>query len=154
MDTVKLGIIGFGAQGGAYADFIEQGRVNNIKIGAICDNDPDKKQIVNDKNPNIAFYDNYKDMLESGDVDGIVTTVPHYLHPERGIEALKRNIHALVEKPSGVYTRQVKELNDFAATRPDVTFAIMVNQRTNALYEKVKEIVDNGKIDNVGRPLW
>jgi len=154
MDTVKLGIIGFGAQGGAYADFIEQGRVNNIKIGAICDNDPDKKQIVNDKYPNIPFYDNYKDMLESGDVDAIVTTVPHYLHPEMGIEALKRNIHALVEKPAGVYTKQVKELNDFAATKPDVTFAIMFNQRTNALYQKVKEIVDNGEIGNVRRTNW
>src|SRR5699024_1533645 len=154
MDTVKLGIIGFGAQGGAYADFIEQGRVNNIKIGAICDNDPDKKQIVNDKYPNIPFYDNYKDMLESGDVDAIVTTVPHYLHPEMGIEALKRNIHALAEKPAGVYTKKVKELNDFAATKPDVTFAIMFNQSTNALYQKVKEIVDNGEIGNVRRTNW
>src|SRR5699024_10241411 len=99
-------------------------------------------------------YDNYKDMLESGDVDAIVTTVPHYLHPEMGIEALKRNIHALVEKPAGVYTKQVKELNDFAATKPDVTFAIMFNQRTNALYQKVKEIVDNGEIGNVRRTNW
>ena len=38
-----------------------------------------------------------------------------------GIEALKRDIHALVEKPAGVYTKQVKELNEFAASKPELT---------------------------------
>ena len=36
-----------------------------------------------------------------------MTCVPHYLHPEMGIDALRHGIHALVEKPAGVYTKQV-----------------------------------------------
>ena len=40
-------------------------------------------------------------------MDAVVTCVPHYLHPEIGIAALARDIHALVEKPAGVYTKQV-----------------------------------------------
>ena len=79
-------------------------------IGAICDIDPEKKAMCAEKYPDIPFYDNYIDMLESGNVDAVVTTVPHYLHAEMGIEALKRDIHALLEKPAGVYTKQVKEL--------------------------------------------
>ena len=71
-----------------------------------------------------------------------------------GIEALKRDIHALVEKPAGVYTKQVKELNEFAATKPELTFAIIFNQRTNPLYQKVKEIIDNGEIGNIRRTNW
>lgn len=113
MADVRLGIIGLGAEGGMYANFISEGKVKNMVIGAICDNDPAKKQVAEEKYPGVPFYDNYIDMLESGNVDAVVTTVPHYLHPEMGIESLKRNIHALVEKPAGVYTKQVKELNDF-----------------------------------------
>lgn len=154
MADVRLGIIGLGAQGGAYAGFIAEGKVKNMVIGAICDIDSAKKQEAQEKFPDVPFFDNYIDMLESGDVDAIVTTVPHYLHPEMGIEALKRNIHALVEKPAGVYTKQVKELNEFAATKPDVKFAIMFNQRTNPLYQKVKEIIDNGEIGNIRRTNW
>lgn len=154
MSKVRLGIIGLGTQGGAYAGFIAEGRVKNMEIGAICDTDPAKKQEAAEKYPNVPFYDNYIDMLESGDVDAVVTTVPHYLHPEMGIESLKRDIHALVEKPAGVYTKQVKELNDFAATKPELTFAIMFNQRTNELYQKVKQIVDNGEIGNIRRTNW
>ncbi|WP_187695468.1 Gfo/Idh/MocA family protein [Oceanobacillus piezotolerans] len=154
MKKVRLGIIGLGAQGGAYAGFITEGRVKNMEIGAICDIDPEKKKVAEEKYPNVPFYENYIEMLESGDVDAIVTTVPHYLHPEMGIEALKRDVHVLGEKPAGVYTKQVKELNDFAATKPELTFAIMFNQRTNELYQKVKEIIDNGEIGNIRRTNW
>ncbi|MCH6265947.1 Gfo/Idh/MocA family protein [Neobacillus citreus] len=154
MEQVKLGIIGLGAEGGMYAKFISEGKVKNMVIGAICDNDPAKKQVAQENYPDVPFYDNYIDMLESGDVNAVVTTVPHYLHPEMGIEALKRNIHALVEKPAGVYTKQVKELNDFAATKPDVKFAIFFNQRTNPLYKKVKELIDNGEIGSIRRTNW
>jgi len=154
MADVRLGIIGLGAEGGMYANFISEGKVKNMVIGAICDNDPAKKQVAEEKYPGVPFYDNYIDMLESGDVDAVVTTVPHYLHPEMGIEALKRDIHALVEKPAGVYTKQVKELNDFAASKPELKFAIFFNQRTNPLYKKVKEIIDNGEIGGIRSTNW
>ncbi|SFM22781.1 Predicted dehydrogenase [Paenibacillus sp. 1_12] len=152
--NVKMGIIGLGAEGGLYAGFLADGKVKNMVIGAICDTDPAKKEWCAEKYPNIPFYDNYIDMLESGNVDAIVTCVPHYLHPEMGIEALKRDIHALVEKPAGVYTKQVQELNDFAATKPELTFAIFFNQRTNPLYQKLKELIDNDEIGEIRRTNW
>lgn len=43
MKKVRLGIIGLGAQGGAYAGFIAEGKVPNMEIGAICDIDSAKK---------------------------------------------------------------------------------------------------------------
>lgn len=154
MDKVRLGIIGFGNQGSLYAQFITEGKVKDTVVGAICDIDPEKKKLAQEKYPSIPFYDNYLDMLDSGDVDAIVTTVPHYLHPEMAIESLKRGIHAMVEKPAGVYTKQVREMNEFAATKPDVTFAIMFNQRTNPLYIKVRELVQSGELGELRRVNW
>lgn len=154
MEKVRLGIIGLGAQGSTYAGFIADGKVENLTIGAICDINPTKKAVAAEKYSGVPFYQNYIDMLESGNVDAIVTTVPHYLHPEMGIEALKRDVHALVEKPAGVYTKQVKELNDFAATKPELTFAIFFNQRTNPLYQKLKELIDNDEIGAIRRTNW
>jgi predicted dehydrogenase len=151
---VRLGIIGLGQQGGTYAKFITDGMVPNMVIGAICDTDPGKKELAASRYPDAPFYDDYIAMLESGDVDAIVTCVPHYLHPEMGIESLKRNIHALVEKPAGVYTKQVKRLNEFAASKPGLSFGIMFNQRNNPLYKKLKEIVDNGEIGAIRRTNW
>ena len=154
MKKLRLGIIGLGAQGGAYAGFITEGKVPNMEIGAICDIDPEKKALAAQKYPDAPFYDDYIAMMESGNVDAIITCVPHYLHPEMGINALKRDIHALLEKPAGVYTKQVKELNDFAATKPELTFGIMFNQRANELYQKVKSVIDNGDIGGIRRTNW
>lgn len=154
MGTVKLGIIGLGAQGGLYAGMIAEGKVNNMEIGAICDVDPAKKALAQEKYPDVPFYSDYIEMLESGNVSAIVTCVPHFLHPEMGIEALKRDVHALLEKPAGVYTKQVKELNEFAATKPELTFGIVFNQRTNELYQKIKNIIDSGEIGAIRRTNW
>jgi len=154
MKKVRLGIIGLGQQGNTYAGFIKEGRVKGVEIGAICDIDPEKKVLASKEYPDAPFYDHYIDMLDSGDVDAIITAVPHYLHPEMGIEALKRDIHALLEKPAGVYTKQVRELNEFAASKPELTFGIMFNQRANELYQKVKEIIDNDEIGAIRRTNW
>jgi predicted dehydrogenase len=153
-NKVRLGIVGLGAQGSMYARFIKTGMVPNMEIGAICDHDKAKAEMAQSEFPNVKFYSDYETMLDSGDADAIVTCVPHYLHPEMGIAALQRGVHALVEKPAGVYTKQVRELNAFAATKPELTFAIMFNQRNNALYQTIKEIVDNGDIGKIRRTNW
>lgn len=153
-DKVRLGIIGLGAQGSMYATFIADGAVPNMVIGAIADTDPAKAAVAAEKYQDVPFYADSIALLESGDVDAVVTTVPHYLHPQMGIDALSRGVHALVEKPAGVYTKQVRELNAFAASHPELSFGIMFNQRNNPLYIRLKEIVDNGEIGNILRSNW
>src|SRR5690606_25066583 len=127
--NVRLGIIGFGAQGGMYAGLLADGKIAGMTLGAIADTDPAKKDAAAEKHAGTPFYDDYVAMLDSGDVDAVVTTVPHYLHPEMTITAIGKGIHTLTEKPAGVYTKQVEEMNAFAAEHPETTFAIMFNQR-------------------------
>jgi predicted dehydrogenase len=149
----RLGIVGFGVQGSVYAELIADGVVTNMALGAICDGNPAKRQPVESKYA-VAFYEDYVTMLDSGSVDAVVLCVPSYLHPEMGIEALQRDIHVLLEKPAGVYTKQVKELNAVAATKPELTFAIMFNQRNNPLYRKIKDIVSSGAIGEIRHTSW
>ena len=75
--------------------------------------------------------------------------MPPYVHPEMAIAALQRNIHALVEKLAGVYTKQVSELNAVAANKPELTFAMMFNQRMNPLCQSIKKIIDAGQIGDI-----
>src|SRR6478735_12146039 len=152
-DKVRLGIIGLGAQGSMYAQFIKNGMVPNMQIGAIADIHAEKRETAS-REYGVPVYADYQSLLAGGDVDAVVTTVPHYLHPGIGIAALRAGIHALVEKPAGVYTRQVAELNAYAAEHPELTFGIMFNQRNNPLYRRLKEIVDNGEIGAIRHTSW
>ena len=151
---VRIGIIGLGAQGSMYAKFITDGLVPNMEIGAIADIDPAKAEIAATQYPDVPFFSDHLAMIDSGSVDAVVTCVPHFLHPQIGIDALERNVHALLEKPAGVYTKQVAELNAYALTKPELRFGIMFNQRNNPLYIRLKEIVDNGEIGNILRSNW
>jgi len=156
-EKVKLGIIGYGAEGGMYAGFFKNNdeRLNdNIELAAICDNDPAKKAKVAEDFPGLPFFDNYLDLLDSGVVNAIVTTVPHYDHCVIGIDALKRGIHLLGEKPAGVYTKDVERLIAVADENPETTFAIFFNQRTNQLYRRVKQLMDEKAIGDLQRATW
>ncbi len=153
-DQVRMGIVGLGAQGGFYATLIDGGRVPRTVIGAICDIDPAKRALAAERYPGVPVYDSYEEMLASGDVDAVVTCVPHFLHPEMGIQAVQRGIHALVEKPAGVYSKQVRQLNEFADSHPETTFAIMFNQRTNPLYRDLKALLDSGELGGLRRWTW
>ncbi|MFF5792925.1 Gfo/Idh/MocA family protein [Paeniglutamicibacter sp. NPDC012692] len=152
--TIRLGIIGLGAQGGMYAKFIADGMVPSMSIGSIADVDPARRAFAAETYPGTPVFETHEEMLASGTVDAVVTCVPHYLHPQMGIDAINAGVNVMVEKPAGVYTGQVNELLEVAAANPQVAFAIMFNQRNNPLYQRLKEIVENGEIGAIRRSNW
>lgn len=60
----------------------------------------------------------------------------------------------MVEKPAGVYTKQVREMCEEAEKHPDVVFGMMFNQRTNCIYRKMRELVQSGKYGEIRRTNW
>ena len=59
----------------------------------------------------------------------------------------------MCEKPAGVYTKQVREMNE-EANKHDLVFGMMFNQRMNPLYQKIKEIMDSGRLGGLRRVTW
>ena len=92
-------------------------------------------------------------MLDSGLIDAALVSVPHYDHPKYAMECFKRHLHVMVEKPAGVYTKQVREMNE-AAREAGVIFGMMFNQRTDHVYRKMKELVAGGKYGQIRRTNW
>ena len=156
MKKIRFGVIGLGNQGTHYAlDLFAKGVIENGCITALCDNNPAKIKIMQEKNEDksIAYFENYIEMLESGLVDAVLVETPHYQHPEITMEALKRNIHVICDKPAGVYTQQVREMNEVAA-QSSAKFTMLFNQRTNCVYRKLKELIDQGAIGKLQRMTW
>ena len=156
MKKVRFGIVGVGNQGTHYANLLKDNKVINGELIALCDNDPEKLQIAKDKfgsNENIKFYDNYISMLDDNVCDAVLVETPHYDHPEIVIECLKRNINVICDKPAGVYTKQVREMNEYAKNSKAL-FTMMFNQRTNCVYRKMKEMIDEGLIGEFQRVTW
>ena len=101
-----------------------------------------------------ALFDDASKMMDSGLVDAILVAVPHYDHPRYVIEALEKGLHAMSEKPAGVYTKQVREMMAVADQHPELTFGMMFNQRTNCVYRKMREILQSGELGEIRRTSW
>ncbi len=156
MKKLRLGIIGIGNIGSRHAYTIMDGQCPDLEIVAIADKNPKRLQWAKEQNyaPHITFFDDPEVMLDSGLLDACIVSTPHYDHPKYAIACLERGIHVMVEKPAGVYTKQVREMNDAADRHPDTVFGLMFNQRTSALYRKLKELVDSGRFGEIRRTHW
>lgn len=153
-NRVRLGIVGAAAQGTFYAELITQGRVPHMMVGAMSGRSPATGALIAERFPEVAFFTDATELMDSGAVDAVVTTVPHYLHPQMAIDGMRRGLHVLVEKPLGVYTKQVQQMLDVAAVTPGVRLAAMFNQRANPLYARIKGILESGEIGDLRRATW
>ena len=153
MEQVRLGIIGVGNMGTGHALSLMAGDVPEMALTAVADVNPARLLWAEENLPGVARFDDAQQLMESGLVDAVLVATPHYLHPPLVISALAHDLHVISEKPAGVYTKAVREMNEVAA-KSDKTFAIMFNQRTNCVYRKMKEIISSGELGQIRRTNW
>lgn len=150
---IRLGIIGCGNMGSGHLENHLKGKLYETRVTAVADINPERLEWAKQQAPWVKTYDTADELFNSGEVDAVVIATPHYFHPPYVIEALNHGLHVVSEKPAGVYSKQVREMNA-VAEKSDKTFAIMFNQRTNCVFRKVKEIVESGKYGELHRVNW
>ena len=155
MEKIRLGLIGIGNMGSGHAARIKAGNCPDFVLSAVADINPArldwaKKELGEE----VKRFGTAEEMLSSGEIDACIVAVPHYDHPKYVIECLKKGIHVMCEKPAGVYTKQVIEMNEEAKKHPEVVFGMMFNQRTNCVYKKMRELVQSGKYGQIRRTNW
>ncbi|MBQ8624098.1 MAG: Gfo/Idh/MocA family oxidoreductase [Oscillospiraceae bacterium] len=154
MDKVRLGIIGIGNMGSGHANNVIKGMCPDFVLTAVADTNPARLEWAKSSLEGVNTFNTAEEMLDSGLIDACVVAVPHYDHTKYAIECMKRGIHVMVEKPAGVYTKQVREMNEEAQKHPDVVFGMMFNQRTNHVYRKMRELVQSGVYGEIRRTNW
>ncbi|MCR2821539.1 Gfo/Idh/MocA family protein [Lederbergia panacisoli] len=154
MDQVRIGVIGMGNMGSSHAKNIFDGHVKGAILTAICDERPDRIQwaegVFGDR---VQRFSSYDEFFANPNIDGVIIATPHYDHPLLAIKAFERGLHVLSEKPAGVYTKNVREMNE-AAKKSGKVFSMMFNQRTNPLYQKVRELISSGELGEIKRTNW
>lgn len=153
MERVKIGIIGIGNMGSSHANCIYKNEVEGLTLAAVADIDENRLKWAEEQFPEVARFSTAEDMIENGDIDAVIIAVPHYFHPVYAIRAFKKGLHVMCEKPAGVYTKAVREMNE-EAEKSGLVFGMMFNQRTNCLYRKMRELVQSGELGEIKRTNW
>lgn len=151
MDVVRIGIIGVGNMGNHHIDSLAGNEIPGAVLKAVCDVNPDQLDRAKSRTgEGVEAYVDADELLQSKGIDAVIIATPHYDHPPLAIKAFSRDLHVLCEKPAGVYTRQVREMNA-AAEESGLVFGLMFNQRTLGEHRKLKELVESGELGELRR---
>ena len=153
MNKIKLGIVGIGNMGSSHCQKILKGEAPNVELIAVCDTDEERIEWCENNLPNVKVFDNATKMFKYEGLDAVLIATPHYDHPAMAIEAFANGLHVLVEKPAGVYTKQVLEMNE-AAKKSGKVFGIMYNHRNLAAFQKIRQLVNDGSLGHIKRISW
>ena len=154
MKKINLGILGIGNIGRDHVKRIVEGKCPEINLAAVCDLKPDRLELARElAGKELPVFTDALEMMKSGLIDSVLISIPHYDHPKYAMLAMENGLHVLLEKPAGVYTKQVLEMNA-CAEKHDVKFGLMMNQRTNCVYRKMRELVQSGELGEIRRTNW
>lgn len=154
MEQVKIGIIGVGNMGSDHSKRITNGDVPELKLVAVADRSQARRDWAKENLPeDVKIFNEGDELIDSGICDAVLIAVPHYQHPTLAVRAFEKGLHVMCEKPAGVYTLAVREMNE-AAKKSGKVFGMMFNQRTNCVYRKMYELVHSGELGAIKRVNW
>jgi predicted dehydrogenase len=151
METVRIGIIGYGNMGSSHAQYF--GQLTGATLAAICDVNPERCKSAAERYK-VPVFASHHELLASGTCDAIIIAVPHYDHVPIAMDAFERGVHVMAEKPLAVSVTAAHQVAEAYKRYPKLKFGIMFQLRTHGLYRKVRQLVADGELGEITRVTW
>jgi len=150
---VRVGFIGVGGQGGSNLGAL----MKLAAVVAVCDVDSERlaksKKRVEDttKRPCAAFKD-YRQLLESKDIDAVVVSTPDHWHALPSIHACEAGKDVYCEKPLTLTIAEGQAMLKIAR-RTNRIVQCGSQQRSDSKFLQAAEYVRNGRLGKIKRVL-
>ena len=148
LQSVTVGIIGYG---GAFNMGRQHGQTceeTGMKVIAICDIDPARRDSAIQDFPEATFTTEYKELIANPAIDLVINILPHNLHGSVCVDALRAGKHVVVEKPMAVNVNEADAMID-AAQNAGKMLSVFHNRRWDGDFNTIREIVQKGLIGDV-----
>lgn len=106
---IRLGVLGLGAIA-QMAHLPVLAKMRGVQIAALCDNDAAKARALAQRFSVRDTCTDIDELLEIGDLDGIIVSTPNHLHEVHVLSALRAGRHVLCERPLALNARGVERL--------------------------------------------
>lgn len=146
MKEFKFGLVGCGRISGKHFEAIQQ--INNASIIACADISEERAKAAAEKFHVNNFYGDYLEMLDNEKLDAVLICTPSGLHPQMGIEAAKRKINVITEKPMAINLKSADALVH-ACDDNKVELFVVKQNRLNPAIQVLKKAVDKGRFGRI-----
>jgi len=151
MKEVRIGIIGAGGMANTHLHYLNN--VSGAAVTAIADvNKKAADRLAQEHS--LKSFEKGEDLLDSGLADAVIITTPHYFHTTYAIEAFKRNIHVLTEKPVAVHAEDAARMNTAYSKTSGLVYSVMFQARANPVFKEIKEMMEQNALGRLIRITW
>lgn len=156
---IKTAVIGVGNMGSKYASFIQNGLIQGMELSAITRvRGTYREMLLSSIEAGLPIYETADELFcavenKELSIDAVVIATPHYAHEELAVRAFRNGLHVLCDKPSGVYSRQARNMEN-EADKSGKVFGMVFNQRTLPIHMQLHELVNSGKYGSLKRVNW
>lgn len=134
---LRAAVIGCGNIARCHFDALQA--LENVSVTAACDIVPARAAQAAEHN-RCAAYTDWRAMLDTVQPDVIHICTPHDLHVEMAVEALRRGIHVLCEKPCAITEASLQVLRK-AAEQSSAQFGTCFQNRYNPGVLRAKQLL-------------
>ena len=145
MGKLKVAVIGCGNISVMHLDSIAA--FQDVELVAVCDV-KEERAIAASQKYGGRVYTDYNEMFDKETLDAVHICLPHYLHVPVSVDAFKKGINVLSEKPMSIkYADAVSAVE--TAEEYGVQYGIIFQCRYNAPSMLVKKRIEDGKLGAV-----
>jgi predicted dehydrogenase len=146
----QIGMIGTGGRGRYLTERAYAGVPGQMDVAAICDtftgNLARGKDLVATKGgASPKTYADYKELLADKSIDAVVIATPEHLHFRMLMDAIAAGKHVYLEKPLAHTVEEAQEIKK-ALAKTDRIVQVGTQNRSNSLYQKAKQMIQEGMI--------
>lgn len=145
-EKARIGFIGTGSRGQYSIHAVSA--IAHADIVAICDNYSPNLQQASKLCPNAKKYTDYRKLLESSDIDGVIISTPLYLHSPMILDALSAGKHVFCEKSMALTMDECKAIYD-AYQDTDRVLYFCMQRMFDEKYIKGIQMIHDGLIGDI-----
>jgi len=146
MDDIGVGIIGAGGIA-ALSHLPEIAKVDGLRVVNIAGRKERRLKLLADRHGIPRYVTSWDDLLSDDAVQAVIVGLPHPLHAEAGLKALRAGKHLFMQKPLCATMDEADALVAECEARPDQ--AVYCRPSFSATVQKMRELVAAGAIGKV-----
>ena len=97
MSKIRLGLIGSGGMARHHINILQG--IGEAELVAITEPSPDQRNATTERFPNLQgapFFDDYREMLDKVEMDGVIIVSPHTQHYQQAMDTLDKGLHVMI----------------------------------------------------------
>ncbi|MEZ4522496.1 MAG: Gfo/Idh/MocA family oxidoreductase [Thermomicrobiales bacterium] len=145
-ETIRVGVVGTGF--GALVHVPALAAVPDVEVVALCGIEPDRLRQAAREHDIPHIFDDFVEMLDSGEVDAVTLAVPPDLHHAMAVAACEAGVHVLSEKPLATNAAEARDLEHLVRDS-GICHGVAFHRRYEPARKRMKELVAQGFIGDL-----